>query len=99
MSVLDFVEMSILECVILCAFSFFISVCFSSIGRLFLKQEGIILQSVVGMSVVAAVVLVSISYNAFFAKYVIFAGIVLSIILINVEPYKLSSSIAMHHIG
>ena len=93
MSVLDFVEMSILECVILCAVSFFISVCFSSIGRLFLKQEGIILQSVVGMSVVAAVVLVSISYNAFFAKYVIFAGIVLSIILTAIYIIKQKPSI------
>lgn len=81
MSILEFMQMSIIDTFLYCLAAFFICVSFASIGRFFLKDAGVILQSVLGIGLTGAVIVITVSFWAALAKYVIYVSICTSMVL------------------
>ena len=81
MSILDFVEMSVGECIFCCLTAFFVCYAYSGIGYLFLKKHDITVQAVAGMTFVGAIVILCAEFCAGAAKYVIVTGAVTGIIV------------------
>lgn len=89
MSILEFMQMSIIDIFLYCIAAFFVCVSFSSIGRLFLKETGIILQALFGIGLTAAVIVIAVSFWAALAKYIIYISISISMALSILYSYRL----------
>lgn len=81
MSLLDFMEMNVLECITECFLSFILCISFCGIGHFFVKGNCIAFKSVIGMSFVSVLELLCMSYCAVLAKYVIYFSIAVSFFL------------------
>lgn len=88
MSILEFMQMSIIDIFLYCIAAFFVCVSFSSIGRLFLKETGIILQALFGIGLTAAVIVIAVSFWAALAKYIIYISISISMALSILYSYR-----------
>ena len=93
MNVLDFFGMSITQSILYCLLSGVVSVTFCCIGNLFYKGNRYLLQALLGMSFVAVLVLLSVSYCAFLAKYIIYSAIIFCIFRFGYQIYRRKISI------
>jgi len=71
MSILQFMEMSVIECLVCSVVAIFCSVCFGGIGYWFAPNRGYIFQSVLGMTLTGAIGVVCAGLCAGIFKYVI----------------------------
>ena len=81
MSILNFMQMGILESLFYCLLSFIFCFAFSGIGRLFTPKKNILVQTVLGLSFIASLVLLSASFCAGLSKYIIYTATVIGFIL------------------
>lgn len=95
MNLLEFLEMGVAETLLLSFACFFLVVAFAGIGALFVKRNNrYCLQAVVGISLVAVLVLISVSYCAFLAKYIIFASVGITLLLMLCKLYRKRPSLS-----
>ena len=78
MSLLQFMEMNILECIFGCVIAFVICMSFSSIGHFFLKGKYLALKSLIGMSFASVFIMICMSYCAVLSKYLIYTFVTFS---------------------
>ena len=88
MSILEFMEMGIAECLLSSFLAFVLCLSFASIGRIFVKGKGLALQSVIGMALVSTVVVICMSWCAALAKYIIWGSSILSLLLATIQFAK-----------
>lgn len=87
MSILQFMEMSIIECGLFSLGAFLFSLLFSGIGELFIPKKGLILKSTLGIVFIGAICSILASYCAILVKYtIILSGIIGAII--NIIVYR-----------
>lgn len=83
MNLLQFLEMDVIETLLLSLTCFVVVFALSGIGSLFVKDNNrVCLQSAVGLFLIAALTMIATSYYAILAKYIIFAGIGISFVLV-----------------
>lgn len=78
MSILDFVGMTVPESLLLCLASLVLFLCLSSVGAIFICGRNLLVQAVAGAGLLAAVLVICVSFAAAAAKYVIFGVLALS---------------------
>lgn len=75
MSILEFMEMSVGDCIIYALVSLIAIICYAGVGSVFAPRQGLALRAVIGMSFTAGLVVLSLSWAAVLAKYIIFASV------------------------
>lgn len=75
MSILEFMEMSVGDCIIYALVSLIAIICYAGVGSIFAPRQGLALRAVIGMSFTAGFVVLSLSWAAVLAKYIIFASV------------------------
>lgn len=76
MSILEFMEMSVSGCVLYAVVSLVAIICYAGVGSIFAPRQGVALRAVIGMSFTAGLVVLSLSWAAVLAKYIIFASVI-----------------------
>ena len=81
MSILDFMVMTGIECLLYTAVALFAGLSIGGLGHIFAPNRGIMTRTVAGMTFAAALVLLSISFVAALAKYIIYGAAIIGLII------------------
>lgn len=81
MSILQFMEMGVLECILCSILAITVCFVFSGIGSLFAENKEPILQSVLGMTFVAAIGVLCAEVCAILYKYIIMASVLIGLVI------------------
>lgn len=92
MSILEFMEMNVLECVLGSVLAFMICLSYSGIGAVFAPKRGAMFQSVLGMTFMGAIGVLGAEFCAGLVKYLIglLAIVGLAILVVRIVTHEVS---------
>lgn len=88
MSILQFMDMSVFECLFGSIFAIAVCLCFSGLGYLFVPKRGIIIQSVLGMTVIGTIGVFCAELCAGIYKYCIFVTFLIGFFITIYRLFK-----------